>query len=1368
MKQEDKGRKDGLTNERTEFQRQIEDFIACNQSENASRPKWYCIRYGQKKDRKIKWVKGTESLLNALNSLKENNETDCVVSLAGYADRKQTEENIESIRACIISLTYSEKFYSPNPEEGVKLIQQWCRTQKVSAPNRIIFTNNGYYIIWLFKEPVLNHQLPLWKYIEGFLHRKFEATGSDITATKATVRLRVPYFLNTDTYMPWDSVEEVQVVYRNDEFYESFTEFVINQPLSIEEVKKYLEIKEECDGEPSKARRISKSKKQQDNQPEKSFRVPQREELGAIWYQDLLAYHTLWNVDENHYVFWQKKAVDNTKRRKYWDWVKISELETMIPKITFDRDYWVSAANFYRPCNKQKFVASIQCNFLILRWDKSVLGFIPTPEQGRALVLARCHQIGIPEPEMVDTRDGGLELKWHWLDRMEKDIWSFSNINGYKFNKYWDEMQKKLYYAFWYLGADPHKLHALTMLRVPGTLNTTATERDGIVRIIWKAQGGISFLPSEYMQERLNNLSNNVYGDEGRVRFLLPSEQLARINAKAISQFQDRAEVVEDGRALPQAKVQQSDNQLEPKQKAHHVTKPEVRKPTSKTTQPDQHDRRRIYSQFVHTHAGLIRDWHSDVFAMHVDSDNYVCVCVYDASKEEKNRWSNNWVKVSELKYYLAEFAQTPDFNGKDIYITQLEFFSKKRDKDNVASMRVNFLDLDGKLIGKRHLTPEKWIRMVLRRCRRCKIPYPSIIVFTGNGVHVKWIYDETATRANFDTWNYVQRLLFVQFEDLGADPNSLDGSRVLRLPGTQNFKPETQDRQVRVYELGSADTPKTLSAMLSVLEQMKPINEKLQSCREEWKQHQEQRQATEAEIIRPSQREIVVSDTLKKAEDEWILNTLSHHKPHNTFIGVEISDGQVKFIATYELHKTLREVYETPNMRMCLSELQGQEIAESAEAIAYIPCNYVVLSRCPGETFAEKVANIKRRCAEYNGVGFYAPNQIIRIGEKLLVEWSYSSVVIGKALSIWNPTQELICRYFEDWGAMDEPEHLKATALLPIPGFVYEGGERASLEYYSSEDKYTLNRLSKAVLPFSREEVKKYKEEKAKNVENKAGRKNVASPKPARTAKASGQAKVKKGAKDKGDFTVVAQRRHTAINCLIEMRKDSSGNVPEDTRELCCFYGMVFAKQGGIVTTEDEFTREAERMIKLCGSQFQTECTVKTLYSAWTHDYKVSTETLLEKLHIAADEQKTLKLRVRKVRQLREEYLAEHSQERSKPWEAWETSRATWFRWEARGELHLLKKKCAKKMAMKRLAELLAQKNETGMPYIIARALLRYVVWVCCFEILQRRKCVYCAARFLILMPLVLVYRRRFFRLRLFRKEKLRRGRRRRKRRRG
>ena len=77
-----------------------------------------------------------------------------------------------------------------------------------------------------------------------------------------------------------------------------------------------------------------------------------------------------------------------------------------LPKFYSDLDSWLSAVAYYSMWKGKGYVAAINCNFLIIKWGKSELGY----EQGKELVLLRSRELGLPEPYITSTPDG-LEVK---------------------------------------------------------------------------------------------------------------------------------------------------------------------------------------------------------------------------------------------------------------------------------------------------------------------------------------------------------------------------------------------------------------------------------------------------------------------------------------------------------------------------------------------------------------------------------------------------------------------------------------------------------------------------------------------------------------------------------------------------------------------------------------------------------------------------------------------------------------------------------------------------------------------------------------------------------------------------------------------
>ena len=196
-------------------------------------------------------------------------------------------------------------------------------------------------------------------------------------------------------------------------------------------------------------------------------------------------------------------------------------------------------------------------------------------------------------------------------------------------------------------------------------------------------------------------------------------------------------------------------------------------------------------------HIGKIpHGWEHDLLAFHGGSRDLVCLGCFEASAAEgaERQWRQRWVRADRLLEELSRIDLE-----QDLYISQLAFSAKKRDVEHVTSMRVNFLDIDWKQLEENDLTPEAWKDRILEHCRERCIPEPNAVVFSGNGLHVKWIYTAPITKEERERWSLAQRLLLSQFKGLGADAASIDAARVLRVPGSRNGKPGTADRGVRL-----------------------------------------------------------------------------------------------------------------------------------------------------------------------------------------------------------------------------------------------------------------------------------------------------------------------------------------------------------------------------------------------------------------------------------------------------------------------------------------------------------------------------------------------------------------------------------------
>jgi hypothetical protein len=125
-----------------------------------------------------------------------------------------------------------------------------------------------------------------------------------------------------------------------------------------------------------------------------------------------------------------------------------------------------------------------------------------------------------------------------------------------------------------------------------------------------------------------------------------------------------------------------------------------------------------------------------------------------------------------------------------DAYMSQARFAGRNRRLVSLNGINIAFLDMDSYTYP--HLavlSPEHYVELLLKTCEERGIPLPSLVLFSGRGYYVKWIFTGAVPSRALPKWNAIQHTLADKLEDLGADKRALDASRVLRLINTVNQK---------------------------------------------------------------------------------------------------------------------------------------------------------------------------------------------------------------------------------------------------------------------------------------------------------------------------------------------------------------------------------------------------------------------------------------------------------------------------------------------------------------------------------------------------------------------------------------------------
>jgi hypothetical protein len=125
----------------------------------------------------------------------------------------------------------------------------------------------------------------------------------------------------------------------------------------------------------------------------------------------------------------------------------------------------------------------------------------------------------------------------------------------------------------------------------------------------------------------------------------------------------------------------------------------------------------------------------------------------------------------------------------RDTWITQAEFRRFNRRIVDFARVGLAWVDLDYYNTDHINSPPEKITEQLLMYCSFNGLLPPSMVIYSGRGLQLKWVFDKPIPTQALIRWNALQRFLCQNFLDYGSDPKSCDASRVFRLVNTVNSK---------------------------------------------------------------------------------------------------------------------------------------------------------------------------------------------------------------------------------------------------------------------------------------------------------------------------------------------------------------------------------------------------------------------------------------------------------------------------------------------------------------------------------------------------------------------------------------------------
>lgn len=147
-------------------------------------------------------------------------------------------------------------------------------------------------------------------------------------------------------------------------------------------------------------------------------------------------------------------------------------------------------------------------------------------------------------------------------------------------------------------------------------------------------------------------------------------------------------------------------------------------------------------------------------------------------------------------------------------------FYKPQKRIENIKELNVIFIDID---CHKTKYSKEAVRYFLEKDLYGVKIPTPSFLIDSGRGLYYIALIDKAPSQA-LPLWYAIERHIYNQLKEFGADPNALDPTRVLRVVDSINTKSNTRvkilDYNEYVYTLREIQE--------EYLPELKPKKEKL------------------------------------------------------------------------------------------------------------------------------------------------------------------------------------------------------------------------------------------------------------------------------------------------------------------------------------------------------------------------------------------------------------------------------------------------------------------------------------------------------------------------------------------------------------
>lgn len=201
-------------------------------------------------------------------------------------------------------------------------------------------------------------------------------------------------------------------------------------------------------------------------------------------------------------------------------------------------------------------------------------------------------------------------------------------------------------------------------------------------------------------------------------------------------------------------------------------------------------------------------------------TSNYVCHYPEVARLFEgvrKSVWFSTDQKVgpnrTEFKesmhpiHKMSEVLADLDYSV-DTYISQHTYFRPQRLLATLSTLSCAHIDLDyyKEQCGYRGIDADEMKEHVLAKCGKANVPPPSLIVNSGRGLYLKWLWAVPLRSTALPRWKAVEKALLNVFAEFNADAKAILGTQIMRIEGSTNTA--NRSKVGVIWVNGAAENP--------------------------------------------------------------------------------------------------------------------------------------------------------------------------------------------------------------------------------------------------------------------------------------------------------------------------------------------------------------------------------------------------------------------------------------------------------------------------------------------------------------------------------------------------------------------------------